>query len=583
MTAYSQQTFFDRIKNRQTHYEQRRSLYDDQRDVICELTRPDLVAGKLGELDEGAFQGSQIIEGTGPYSALVWQRGFQGNIVARKFNWFRHMMRESEYPRIRRMITFKGNDQVNQYLQAVDEHMRMVYKRSNFYDVMPHFILDGGTVGSPVMLREEYPLDRKIICKIPHYSQIYLDKDFFGRDNVLHVKWRLNALQAREFFENDDLPAAVKNHLDQASGCYEETEYLQVIYGAGDRIFDDLSEENKPIVNRKWMEYFICLDATEGNEKKTLKPKNRGPGYDNRPFSSWHMWRNWHEVYGRSMAWWAVHDIRGGNSMWEALFGEAELSIRPPVWAMGTMQGMLNMSPAGVMYARSDVEYDRPPQFMDRKTQYQVAMDFADRTKQSIERHFHVPLFMMINQMQMRQKQPVTAYQIFTMEAERHGQLAPEVEGYEQQVLGDNDTCFLEIEAEAGRLPEPPDILREWSDGIVDAEFIGPLSMAQQRDLSIKHIHQNLGAAEPIFNADQNTLNKIRWSKMLEYVMEEGNLPQGMLVPEDEYKALIETLEQRLAQAEMAEQAPKVTQAVKNLQGTSEEGSPIKLLTGTAA
>ena len=70
---------------------------------------------------------------------------------------------------------------------------------------------------------------------------------------------------------------------------------------------------------------------------------------------------------------------------------------------------------------------------------------------------------------------------------------------------------------------------------------------------------------------------------MLEYVMEEGNLPQGMLVPEDEYKALIETIEQRMAQAEMAEQAPKVTQAVKNLQGTSEEGSPIKLLTGTAA
>ncbi len=552
LSAYSNERFWDRINSRQGSLEGRRALYDDQANVICELFRPDLVAGKLGELREGAFEGSQIIEGTGPNAARIWQRGFQGGIMDPESDWFKDRARESSRQNAPK---FKGNDEVNQYLQDFDDHMVAKYRQSNFYDVMPHFILDGGTVGSPVMLREENVLEGNIVCKVPHYSQRWLDKDIMGRDNVLHVKWKWSATIAANFFGKDNLPAVVQTNLTNGKH-YEESEYLQVIYGAADPIFDDLPDDKQVPQTHPWMEFFIALDAV-GQERKVLKPKNKGPGYFQRPFSSWHYWRNWHEVYSRTMAWWAIFDVRGNNSLWEALFGEAELSIRPPVWAMQAMEGLLNMGPAGEMYARDANEYGSPPVYVERKTRYDVAIDFANRLQESIERHFHVPLFMGTNQLQRQRNQPETAYGLFLADMERKTQLAPEVATYVKQVLSDNHQAFVEIEERAGNLPQAPDILLEWSDdGEVDVEFIGELARAQSRDRTINKFFLNIGVAELAFKWSPETVMKINWSQALERLLEAGNFPQADLIPEDEYQELVNLVRQREQQAQLMEQAP---------------------------
>ncbi|NIW99139.1 MAG: hypothetical protein GWN13_13010, partial [Phycisphaerae bacterium] len=440
----------------------------DQVDVICELFRPDMVKGRVGEKDEGGFASSKIIEGSGPHAALVWQRGFYGNMVSRKSDWFRDTLID---PPRWTGVKFKGNDEVNQYLQDVDEHIRSVYRRSNFYDVMPSYVLSGGTTGSPVMLRErDYENDR-IICKVPDYSARFIDKDIFGYDNCLHVEWEWNVLQALEYFNKEDLPLAVQQSINNGRH-YDKHKYLQVIYPAGDLIYEGL----KTKATHPWMEHFICLNASDEREQKVLRPKKRGPGYYKRPFSTWHYWRNWHENYGKSMAWWAVYDVKGNNAHWEALFGEAELSVRPPVWAMATMRGLLDLAPGGDMYARNAEEYDRPPTFLDRKTRYQAAIDFADRLSHAIKRHFHNDLFMGTNMLETNRNQPETAYGLWLMQSERNVQLLPQVETYENQVLKDNHESFLEMERAAepaypwGRLPEPPDIVKEYSQYVEGAE-----------------------------------------------------------------------------------------------------------------
>jgi len=580
--SYSTRSLYQRIKSRHFDYESRRDLYDDQRDVIVELLRPDLVSGRVGQKEAGDFSGSQIVEGSGPHALRIWQRGFQVNMISRKVDWFREQVKD---PPGWTGVKFKGNDQVNQWCQDVADHISGRYRRSNYYDVMSQFLLDGGSVGSPVMLFEQDVAGDRMVCKVPDYAAVWLDKDIFGTDNAMHVLWEWTALEAESFFGYDQLPEAIKQQLRNGQH-YAKGKYIQAIYGAGDRIYTDLPGGS--VATRPWMEHFICLEAQGEGEEVLLRPLNKGPGYFTRPFSSWHYHRNWHEVYGRTMAWWAIYDIRGGNAMWEALFGDAELSVRPATWAMDTLRGMLDMGPGGDNWARNEQEYSQPPTYIERKTRYDLATDFADRLTASSRRHFHYDFFMAINQIMTMKKQPETAYGLSRVQMENGVQLVEQVEAYEQQVLGHGHDIFLEAELAAapaysgGRLPQPPDILLEYGDGNVDVEFIGPLSMMQINNRQIERFYRSMEPADFVFERQPETLHKLKWSQVLEHLLESQNFRQDDIVSEDDYQEIVAAARQRHMQQELAEALPKVSQAAKNLQGATEKGSPLAQLTGSA-
>jgi hypothetical protein len=584
-TAYSTQNLCQRIKRRQGDYESRRGLYDAQRDVICELLRPDLVKGQAGSKAEGAFEGSAIVESTGPHALHIWQRGFGANMLSRRpgQEWFREIARE---PPRSTGVMFKGNDEVGQWQQDVADVLNADMRRSNVYDRMGMFLLDGGSVGSPVMMFQQDIARDRIVCQVPDYASVWLDKDVFGYDNCLHVMHEWNALQAVEFFGLDALPASVQQQLRNGNH-YVPTKYLQVIYGAGDPIYRDLPNGEGVHHAHPWLEHFIPYDVTDERNARLLRPLYQGPGYFTRPFASWHYHRNDHEVYSRTMAWWAIHDIRGLNAMWEALFGEAELSVRPATWAMDTLRGMLDLGPGGDNWARSAAEYEQAPQYLQRNTQWNPAVDLVDRITQSVQRAFHYPFFMAINAIVAGKSQPETAYGLSRVQAENGVQLVEQIESYEQQVLGQIHDMFLANARMAepaypwGRLPQPPDILLEYSDGEVDVEFVGPLSMTQINDRVVDRFYRTMGPAEVVFNANTETIQKFRWSQILEDLAEAQNFRQDRIVPEEEYKQIVEGARQRALQQEIAESAPKVAQAAQALQGKTEKGSPLAALTGS--
>jgi len=587
-TAYHQQNLYKRIVGRHSDYVKCRTPFDAQRDVIVELLRPDLVAGQVGAKTEGAFEGSSIIEGTGAEVLRVWQRGFGASMFSRRAGqeWFREIARE---PPQSTGVTFKGNDQVNQYLQDFAEVISTDMRRSNIYDRMGMFLLNGGSVGSPVVVYQRDVPNERMVCRVPDYASVWLDKDVFGQDNSLHLLHEWTALQADAFFGYEQLPGEVRQQLRNGQ-YYAKAKYLQVVYPSYDRIYRDLPDGDDVSEVYPWLEHFICLAAAGEKEEKVLKPLNQGSGYFVRPFSSWHYHRNDHEVYSRTMAWWAIHNIRGLNAMWEGMFSEAELSVRPATWAMASLQGLLRLGPAGDNWAKTAEEYANPPQYLERKTQWSPAIDFVDRMTASIQRAFHYPFFMAINQIMAGKRQPETAYGLSRVQAENGLQLVEQVEAYEQQVLGQIHDMFVDQRRRAepkydwGTLPKPPDILLEYSeDGQIDTEFIGPLSMTQINDRVVDRFYRVMGPAEVVFNADNNTVHKFRWSEILEDLSEGLNFPQNRIVSEEDYQKILEGIQQRIAQAEVAEAAPKMAQAAKSLQGKTEKGSPLAMLTGAKA
>ncbi|NIW99140.1 MAG: hypothetical protein GWN13_13015 [Phycisphaerae bacterium] len=84
-----------------------------------------------------------------------------------------------------------------------------------------------------------------------------------------------------------------------------------------------------------------------------------------------------------------------------------------------------------------------------------------------------------------------------------------------------------------------------------------------------------IGISEMLYQFKPELVDKVKWSQAYEKLLEANNFPQGDILPEDEYQALLQAMQQRVQQAELAEQAPKVAQAVKALQGKTEADSPL--------
>ena len=573
MTAWKEKNLWERIVDRQGRLESVRSVWDPQREDIVEFVRPDL---NVTIDDKGKFVGSNIYEGTPEWAARTMARGFQGNMVSQSVEWIRHVMPEP---------FLKGVDEVNKWLQEFTEHMLSVYKNSNYYSIMPLYTLGGITIGSPVIISEEDLKTGKIHCTVPHYTENYLSRNWLGEDDVYHRKFKKTAKEAADEFDKKDLSQPLNNALENGSH-YELFEFIQVICSVDDLIFKDLKnttdkpakDETAMIRNRPWMSYYIQTEVEEEAKKKPLVSK----GYFSKPFSSWHYQRNENETYARTPAWFAIHDIKMDQQMWKEMLEGSQRSTKPSWWAMANMRGVLRTLPGSKNWAQTSQDYDRPPVPLKQQFDYQIGVEVHDRTKMAIERHFHIDLFKMLTSLLDEKKAPPTATQIVGMMGEKAILLSAGVESYEGGLLEEQDTRFIEIEDRAGRLPEPPDVVLEYSEGKINPEFVGPLAQAQRVHYTIRKIHNALGAVDPIFERFPDSINKVKPEVLVELILEETGLPQDAIRNDDEYQKMIEAIRQAQEMERMIESGKTLAEGVSKLQGPTDKTSPLAQVEGAA-
>ena len=578
MTAYKEKNLFDRIIDRHDELVKQRQPFDPARKVIVERFRTDLT---LTTDDEGNFVGSDIIEGSGPWYLAVMSRGFQGSLVGPSIEWLRYHMRDT---------FFKGMDEVNQWLQEFEEQMYWAYRNSNYYGIMPSFIKEGLSIGSPVSLSDEDVSSGRVIYTVPHYTENYLSKNWMGEDDVYHREYEMTAMQAAKKFDKDALSDNLQQELSQGNH-YRKHKFIMAIYSEEDDIFKDLKpEDEKYKPNRPWMQYYIEKNATL--LKKKPLPVRKGKitliknGYFSKPFSSWHYYRNPHETYARTPAWDALADVAGNDALWTTLYEATEYSVRPAMWSMAQTKGRLKLMPGGGNWPLTADDYSRPPIPINKDLKYPFGMDLADRVESKIERHFHTRLFQMIDKYNREHKQPPTAFQIFQMQGENAGQLGPAVQSFEQGLLKPNDDRMMEIEGRAGRLPPPPDVVLEYAARMglknmeVDPEFTGTLAMAQKMFLGVQRVHSGLAGADPIFERWPETKYKVKASILVEKVLEDLNFPQNCIRPEDEYQEYITELAKQEAEERQLEQAERMAKTIQSVSKDVEPNSPVAALTG---
>jgi hypothetical protein len=199
-------------------------------------------------------------------------------------------------------------------------------------------------MGSPVMLIEENIADRVIECKLPHYSENYLKRDWFGNDILYHREFEISSMTAMMKFGKENLPESIQKQLERGDHT-TKSKFLMVVYSAGDPIFDDLNDSDveargnvqiQPVVNRPWVMHHFVMEATDKKDQGHLPERNYG--YFHKPFAAWHYWRNSQETYARTPAWAAIYDEKGGQAAWTTMFDVAESAARPAMMGMGSMR-----------------------------------------------------------------------------------------------------------------------------------------------------------------------------------------------------------------------------------------------------
>lgn len=567
MPTYHDKSLYDRITDRQATLVKARQPFDSARKTICEIYRPDLT---LTVDEKGEFMGSEIIEGTAPWALGVNVRGFLGNMVGKSLEWIRYTMRQRR---------FHGVDEVNKAMQDLEHYMYDVYERSNYYSVLPQFVKDGLSIGSPVMYADEDVAGESAHFALPHYSENYISQNWLGQDDVYHRAggWKMTAKQAADKFNIKDLSNALQ--LDMEQGRHDNNyEFIMAVYSENDNIFDKLKAEDKKFKpNRPWMQYYIQKE-TDLNKKKPLWAKP----YWIKPFTVWHYHRNSHESYSRTPAWYAVFDTKANNAGCLSQLEMVEGSARPAMWAMANQKGMIHAAPGGWSWPQTAEDFKAKPTSLHENRHYPEVKDFLERLQSKVERHFHIKLWQMIEQYNREHKQPPTAYQIFQMIGENSAQVGPEVQSFEGDILSPNDEILMDIEFRSGRMVENvdfPEVLWE-SDGRVVPKFVGPLSVAQKLHHGVQRVHAGLAATQPIREAWPETKYKVRAAKLTEKVLENMNFPQDCIVPEDEYEENMAELARLAAEDRQLEQAERIAKSIPSVSKNVEEGSPLAALTG---
>jgi hypothetical protein len=589
MALWPTKTLYDRIIDRHKEKDDDYSKVNRNREVISTYFRSDEI---IKTDDAGNLVGEAIYNGAGSWYSRMMATGFQGQLVSKNIPWVRYQMREQE---------LKGLDELDIWLQEIKEYMADAYQRSNFYDVQPQFTHDGLTTGSPVIFGEEDVLGARTMWLPQHYTTVRLYYDRYNHPEGVIVEdkqWTAKKIMDT-FVKGDDeqgtkrkelLPVSVNVAID--GGRYNEVfTVYRATFKVSDPIWDGTGENafKKPSGGWQWLTaYFAAI--TEADNVKKNRPLNSNMGDFTRPFATWNFDKKPWEPSSRTPAFYALWDNLSLQQIDKNYMEDIQASNRPPIIALDSMGGRLQLGPEGEMLV-TEAQYDRPPKAIDRLGNIQFSKDLLDMKDESLRRWFYIDMLQMFSDLAMKKNQPPTATQIWQMAGEKATLLSPAIETH-SRYLEITDARMIDIEVRAGRGPFAPDRMSEITDIIlsnisrpiskvgVQPVFIGRLAQAQKASQSLEPIQSTMQAVAPLMELFPEIRHMYRPYDLADDINEALDFPQKNVRPRDEYEQMVQAEREAIAQQQQAQMAIEAAKAAKGVSGPVDETSVLAGATG---
>ncbi len=550
-----------------------RKDYESLIDECIEFTYP----GRMKITDDtsrGKKKGTTIYDSSSGRAVQLFGDGLHGYLFSP--GWLKLRFPNTiEFGRATGMRRWSGKradeiPEVAEWLVDSQDVMHGAFTRSNFYAITPQVFKDWGSIGNVGAYGENDLGEGRIQFTVPHIRELYVSRDRYGNvDGVFRVyKVSLSNLVKKfgiETLKNDGGMMGVENLLN--NNPYQEFEILHATYKRENYDLNKLTADNKPWASEWIYGNRMLLDS----------------GYDIMPWVFWSAERNNNEWYGRSLVSNAIVDILTANQMGKVNLRTGATAADPPYAMMESLRGRFNRGPGGNTYlGRGET---KPEVLFEQFKGLPFGLEMQDRMDRLVNMHLKTDVFMMMNQIALENKN-LTATQIVEMAGEKAAVISPITEGAESGFLNPVIDLVWYVEDQAGRIPQPPEVLTEYGGVKLEVDYYGPLSQARRRFYKSQGIRAGLDDVRAIAEAkglvDQSAPDvgdQIKWGKLTRYITLDS-FPADCINSEDDADKIAAERAQAQQEAAVNQGLIDAAKAVPGLNKKVEQGSLTEQILG---
>lgn len=596
---YTQKSLSEKILDRQVQFEAIREPLDEKFAEIIDLTQPGYTAWESsssaygssyggGVWDDGVagkFRGQRIFESTPAWGLRVMADGWLGSTVAETLRWFKYLFPDAE---------LRGDDEVNAWMQKLEDAMYAVYRKSQLYEALSPYALGAFSVGSPIILPWDDTKEDRISCEVPHPKE-----NFHGPYDAYHRKYKIDVITAVNMFMDGKVPDDIENQklsfnlLDNwRNGRHAKRhEFIRAIYRQDDPILDDQPAKMK---NKPWMEFYIETPKSGATALQMEKDPVRTGGYFTKPHIRWDYEINTDEYYARTPSFNAIQDIRSFEEYERQKMEAGQRAMKPPMYMLRKFRNQWTGNPGSmVLYDPGDEQYE--PKAINDGTNWQVGDEQSQQMRRSVERWYNTSFFLQLSELTASNTGSwPTATQILQLAGEKAAILGPRV-GRFTNVMRQIDRRFFDIELRKGvhgALPAPPPVVEDYlaeqaelgkKNISLTVEMIGPLAVIQQRAETLGRSAEGMEIIGNYLQMDPLLIHKVRLDVQMEKDLEAVRFSQDAIVPEDEYQETMAALAEAEAEQKELEQGLALAAASKDVSGPVDDSSIIAKIGEQAA
>lgn len=544
---------------------------------------------------EGQQTGQEVYDDSAMLARNKLVDGMVGYLCSRNQPWFGlELPGKFNFPRSSGMRSWSGRrvdeyPQVQKWLQDSQTVLYSAFNRSNFYDAVPEFISDGATTGTGYFQIEEDITAGRIIFTVPHYRECFIAENQYGMVDTLYRVYKMTLRQLVQKFGLDKMKEVDDNwERDYKSNMYDEREVLHAIYPRSDYNPYRMDAKSKVLAS-EWIyrkggvvTYNAARTATTADMADGSAKLLAEGGYDSMPMIAWRWRKNSDEVYGRGPAHDAFVSIAQANQMGRTNLITAHQSAEPPLGAWSDLRGSIQRGPAGITYIErdrgsADIRMHMPTPLYTGVSQLPFNIEFQDRVRQIINEHFHTDVFMMMSQLSQQGNQSrMVMEQVQELQGEKAAILGTRVGNLQSEAFDPLISRVYSIEAMAGRIPQPPDILLEAQHGPVEIQYLGPLAQAQTRLTKVRAITTFLQLVGQVAQIDPAVLHVVNSYNTVKELADAVNIPVACLNDPKTYSMILQSLQKIAQQDRTADNLPKVARAAASLSKAPEAGSIVE-------
>jgi hypothetical protein len=528
----------------------------------------------------GQITGQNVYDGTANSAAKIYADGLFGNLCSQSLRWFSLVLPgKIEFAGWSAMRKYNGKrmdeiPDVRAYLEGSDESLYSAFNRSNYYNVQPVFLRDGGTIGTAVKYLEEQIKEGRQVLTVLHPREYCIGLDNYGRADTLFRKWPCSLRQLVDKFGLEKLKDSDSTFNDKyEKNPYTEMNLVHAVLPRKD--FDPSKKDNK---NKPWASYFY-LDG-----KDVLLSEG---GYNHFPYIVWLHDKQDNSGYGVGPGHEAYVEIMLASQQGASNIIAGQKMVEGPLVAHENLRGLIQRQPKGITYLRN---MDHRPLPLQENIQLPYALEMLDRTQKIIEKRWHVPFFMALSQAAL-DKIEMTAYQAMQIVGERATMLGPVVGRLSCDDLDPTIDLMFYGEQEAGRLPDIPQIMLDFgiSAANIEVDYSGPLATAQRRTHQTQGIRQGLQILSEIAQAAQivaagspQVKYAIRWPETVRAGTMSAGFPAKLLASDEEIQAAMQAEEEQANAQQMTQEIDSMAKILPAASKEIEPGSAIDALMGGA-